>query len=234
MRGLVSRSRIIRAKAWSTGRTAGGQCGSAGGHGIPGCCVADAQAQAQGRWQHHCQQGALWHAGRWHCHRPIHAREQAWNDGEDHHLRWHRHRDQHARSQGRRRERRARLQQPGRLRGQEPVLRIDHRALCEPHREWHVHARRHRLHAGQEQRAEFAARWHQGLRQGGVEGHHRARRRHVQLHQPGRRGRLSGHAQDRRDVHAHEQERAEDRLPRHHRQGDSRQSHEPHVLQSRR
>ena len=42
-----------------------------------------------------------------------------------------------------------------------------------------------------------------------------------------------GHAQGRRHVHAHEQERAEDRLPRDDRQGDGDQSHQSHLLQPR-
>ena len=42
-----------------------------------------------------------------------------------------------------------------------------------------------------------------------------------------------GHAEGRRDLHAHEQERAEDRLQRHDRQGDGDQPHQPHLLQPR-
>ena len=82
--------------------------------------------------------------------------------------------------------------------------------------------------------AELAARRHQGLRQVVWDAPRSCRaRRQAQLHEPRRRGGLSGHAQSRRHLHAHQQERAEDRLPRDHRQGHDRQSHEPHVLQPR-
>ena len=116
---------------------------------------------------------------------------------------------------------------------QEPVLRRDHRALCESHREWQVHARRQTYTLAQEQRPERAARRHQGLRQGGVD---RATDRARRASSSATRARTARRAiparSSRRDLHAHEQERAEDRLPRHDRQGDGRQPHEPHLLQS--
>ena len=53
----------------------------------------------------------LWQARRWHVDRPVHARQSARDDGQDHHLRRHRDRDRHAGSQGQGRERRTRLRQ---------------------------------------------------------------------------------------------------------------------------
>ena len=63
--------------------------------------------------------------------------------------------------------------------------------------------------------------------------HGRAGRAQAQLHERRRRRGLSGDDESRRHLHAHEQERAEDRLPRDHGQGHHHQPHEPHVLQPR-
>ena len=136
-------------------------------------------------------------------------------------------------------ERRARLRQSRRLRRQEPVLRRDHRPLRQPHRQGHVHARRHAVHAADQQRRQLAARRLKGFDKQVwtatvVPPAHDGAGLKLSYTSVERRGGLSGHADRRRDLHADEQQRAADRLPRHDRQGDGHQPHQPHVLQPRR
>ena len=68
-------------------------------------------------------------------------------------------------------QRRPRLRQPRRLRGQEPVLRLHHRPLRQPHRQRPVHARRRDVPAADQQRPEQPARRHGRLRQAHLGGH---------------------------------------------------------------
>ncbi len=210
MRSLVSGSKIFRAAA----RILPG--GALLGVGVvlavmafPAAASSTHDRGHKGSWGHD-QQGALRHARRRHRDRPVHARQPARHDRQDHHLRRHRHRDQHAGSQGQDRQRRARIRQPRRLRRQEPVLRRDHRALRQPHRQGHVHARRHDVSPADQQRRQLAARRDHGLRQARLERDDRAARARrsraeAQLHERRRRGGLPRDAEGRRDLHADEQ-----------------------------
>ena len=78
---------------------------------------------------------------------------------------------------GKRRERRARLRQPRRLRRARARTSARSPAAMPTASPRQVHARRQGLHARQEQRPEPPARRHQGLRQGGLERRAPTRRR---------------------------------------------------------
>ncbi len=128
----------------------------------------------------------------------------------------------------------ARLRRSGGLRRQAAVLRRHRRAVREPHRRREIHARRQDVFAGREQRAERAARRHQGLRQSrlddGRSEERPDRERDAHLHEPRRRRRLPRHAQSQRHLQPRRQPHAHDELRSDDRQADDRQSHEPQPI----
>ena len=117
----------------------------------------------------------------------------------------------------------------------EPVLRLHHGPLRQPHRAGPVHPRRRHLPASDQQRPQQPARRRRRLRQAHLGGHPvpagRHRRSRDALHEPARRPGLPRHADHHGYLHPDPGQRHPDRVPRHDRPAHGRQPHQPHLLQ---